>query len=66
MSLVDLHGTASAPTMLCFFGGIVSSSTPRLRIVAAAIAQENVVAAPVFGDERRGAGHLGRSPREPG
>jgi len=51
---------------LLFFDEIVSTSMPSLRVIADVIAAENVIAPMLFGDERRGARHLGRSPCEPG
>lgn len=58
--------TASVQSMFFFFDAIVSTSMPRLRVIDDAIASENIAARTVFGDEYRGAGHLGRSPCEPG
>lgn len=55
-------GTINVP----FFDATVSASMPRLCVAADVIAQENVIAPAVFNDRHRGAGQLGRSPREPG
>jgi len=62
-SPIDLQRRSLA---LLFFDEIVSASMPSLRVIADVIAPENVVAPMFFGDERRGARHLGRSPCEPG